>query len=141
MTYATRDHIKEVTPERDLLLLTDFDGAADAVDDTKLDAALTDATAEINGYISKRVTLPLPETPDMLRVVCRELAIYRLHANVGRVTETQEKLRDAAISFLKQVQDGKTSIGDDQDTVQTSEGAVTAEGPERVMTRESLKGF
>jgi len=141
MTYATREDLKAVVPVRDLQLLTDFDGAADTVDDTKLDQALIDATAEVNGYISKRVTLPLADTPDMLRVVCRDLAIYRLHANVSRVTDTQEKLRDAAISFLKQVQDGKTSIGDDDATVETSEGVVTAEGPDRVMTRDSLKGF
>lgn len=143
MSYATVNDLRDTLPPRDLQLLTDHDGAADEIDDSKLTAALRDATAEINGYIAKAVDLPLAEPPDMLRVVCRDLAVYRLYANVSRVTETQEKLRKAAISYLEMVGEGKVSIGDGTggNEVQTSEGAVTVEGPERVMSRDALKGF
>ncbi len=143
MTYASIDDLKATIPARDLALLTDFDGAGDTVDDDRLAAALRDGAAEINGYIAKVVTLPLVAPPDMLRVVCRDLAIHRLYANAGRVTETQEKLRDASVSYLRMVRDGKVSIGDEDGgaEIQTSEGVATVEGPERVMTRDSLRNF
>lgn len=143
MTYALITDLKATIPPRDLVLLSDLDGAADAVDDVRLEAALRDATAEINGYIAKAVKLPLQDPPDMLRVVCRDLAVHRLYANVGRITDTQTNLRDAAISYLKMVRDGKVSIGDADGgaEVQTSEGVVSVEGPDRVMTRDSLRRF
>jgi len=143
VTYALITDLKATIPARDLQLLSDLDGAAGAVDDLRLEAALRDATAEINGYIAKAVKLPLEDPPDMLRVVCRDLAVHRLYANVGRVTETQDKLREAAIAYLKMVRDGKASIGDAEGgaQVQTSEGAVSIEGPDRVMTRDSLRRF
>ncbi len=141
MSYASVDNLKAVIPPHDLALLTDFDGAANEADDARLAQALEDATAEMNGYLAKVVTLPLASTPDYLRVVCRDLAVYRLYANLSRVSEDQQNLRDAAVSYLKMVQNGKTSIGDATDTVQTSEGVVTAEGPDRVMTRDSLRRF
>ncbi|MBO6789519.1 MAG: DUF1320 domain-containing protein [Dinoroseobacter sp.] len=143
MTYATPADLQAVIPDRDLKLLTDWDGIADTIDETKLQEALDDATAEINGYIAKRASLPLSEPPRMLLVVARDLAVYRLFANAGRVTETQEKLRDAGITYLEKVADGELSIGDETggDEEPTSPGVVMEEGPERVMTRESLERF
>ncbi|APE43653.1 hypothetical protein BOO69_09670 [Sulfitobacter alexandrii] len=143
MTYATVDDLKQTIPNRDLALLTDFDGAGDTVDDSRLEAALRDGTAEVNGMISKVVALPLDNPPDMLRVACRDIAIHRLYANAGRVTETQQKLRDAAMSYLRMIRDGKVSIGDSEGgaEVEASEGAMTIEGPERVFTRDSLRRF
>jgi len=143
MTYATVDDIKTTVPARDLELLTDHSDAADTIDDAKISQALSDATAEINGYIAKRVTLPLADPPDMLRVACRDIAIHRLHANVGRVTETQDKLREAVVAYLIMVRDGKVSIGDETGGYeeQTSPGVVIDEGPDRVMTRDTLRNF
>ena len=143
MTYATPADLKAVIPDRDLKLLTDWDGTADTIDDTKLEAAIDDATAEINGYIAKRANLPLAEPPRMLLVVARDLAVYRLFANAGRVTETQENLRKAGIAYLQKVADGELAIGDETggDEEPTSPGVVIDEGPDRVMTRESLERF
>lgn len=143
MTYATAQDLVDRIPERDLQLLTDFSGAANAVDARKITDALEDATAQINSYIAKVVTLPLAETPAMLSVVCRDLARYRLYANIGRVTETETKLHDAAVAYLRSVRDGAASIGDEtaENTVEASEGAVSVEGPDRVMTRDSLQSF
>lgn len=143
MTYASPQDIVDRLPERELQLLTDFNGQADAIDGGKIANALDDAAAEINSYIAKVVTLPLASVPAMLSVVCRDLAIHRLYANVGKVTETQDKLRDAAISYLRSVQAGDASLGDETaaDTVEASEGAVMVEGPDRVMTRDSLARF
>ena len=143
MTYALITDLKATIPNRDLELLSDMDGAVGTVDDARLEAALRDAAAEINGYIAKAVQLPLQSPPDMLRVVCRDLAVHRLYANVGRVTETQDKLRDSALAYLRMVRDGKTSIGDADGgaEIHTSAGSMTIEGPDRVMSRDSLRNF
>jgi phage gp36-like protein len=143
MTYASLEEIKAVIPERDLILLTDDTGAADTVDDAKVILALEDATAEINGYLSKRVTLPLENPPRILAVHCREIARYRLFANRGTVTETIQKMYDASIVYLKMVAEGKVSIGDEdaEDTVDSTPGVVISEGPERVMSRKTLGSF
>lgn len=145
MTYATPNDLKAAIPEGDLRLLTDWDGAADLTNDATLLGALKDATAEVDSYIAKKVSLPLASPPHMLNVVCRDLAFCRLYANVGRMTETQEKLRTAAISYLTKVSEGKVSIGDDGDgigdPVETSPGVVLSEGDGRTMTRQSLKAY
>lgn len=142
-TYATPNDLKAAIHPDDLALLTDWIGSADTADDTKLQAALDDATAEIDSYISKRVSLPMENPPRMLLVACRDLAMFRLYANVGRITDAQTNLRDASIQYLKAVSRGDLAMGDETpgDEVQSSPGVVIAEGPPRVMTRDSLKGF
>ncbi len=79
----------------------------------------------------------------MLSVICRDLAVYRLYAHAGRITETQDKLRDEAIRYLRNVADGTLSIGDEiaGDQIETSPGVVIDEGPDRVMTRDKLRSF
>lgn len=144
MTYATIDDLKAVIPARDLQLLTDFDGTVDAPDDAKLQEALDDATAEIDGWIAKRVTLPLADPPRMLMVVCRDIALHRLYANTGApVPEQFGKLREGALVYLKNVSEGRLSIGDDTsgNEVKVSPGLVLDEGDDPVFTRDSLSGF
>ena len=60
MPYASVDQLKEVIPARDLELLTDFEHSGEP-SDTRLQRALVDATAEINGYITKVVKRPLAD--------------------------------------------------------------------------------
>ncbi len=60
MPYASVDQLKEVIPARDLELLTDFEHSGEP-SDTRLQRALVDATAEINGYIAKVVKRPLAD--------------------------------------------------------------------------------
>lgn len=143
MTYASVDDLKAVMPAHDLQLVTDWDGASDTIDDAKITSALEDATAEINGWIAKRVTLPIANPTRMLLVTCRDLARYRLHANIGTIPEDITKLRDGAIAWLKAVSRGEVSIGDEigGDEIDASPGAVVEDGSEPVFTRDSLKGF
>lgn len=143
MTYASVDDLKAVVPAADLSLLTDHDGVSDVIVEQRIVGALEDATAEVDGYIAKQVTLPLENPPRMLMVCCRDIALHRLYANIGHITATQDKLREGAIQYLRSVADGKLSIGDETsgDEIQTSPGAIVIEGPARVMTRETLKSF
>lgn len=140
--YASAADLTAVIPPHDLRLLTDFDGVVDATDSAKVDAALRDATGEIDGYIAKAVTLPLATVPTMLATICRDLALYRLYANIGNVPETQQKLRDQAVSTLRDISKGVVSIGDEAgDDIVTSPGVAMTDGSERELTRKKLKGF
>ena len=142
MPYASVDQLKEVIPARDLELLTDFERSGTPSDD-RLVRALDDATAEINTYIGKVVTLPLVEPPHILVVICRDLAMHRLYVNLGHDMTTYQRLRKDAIEALKSIRDGETAIGDDGDgpSELTSPGVAMTDGPERQLTRDSLKGF
>ncbi|WP_150297794.1 gp436 family protein [Salipiger aestuarii] len=142
MTYASADQLKSVIPDNDLALLTSFAGGA-ATSDARIEQALADATAEINTYIAKVVTLPLADAPHILTVLCRDLAMHRLYTNLGHNPETYDRLRKDAVATLKAIAKGETSIGDDGDgdSTLTSPGVAMTDGPERQFTRDRLKGF
>lgn len=142
MTYASTSDLKSVIPERDLAALTDFEGAAEMPVDQRLQAALVDATAEIDGYIAKQVRLPLADPPHVLTVICRDLAVWRLYRNLGHDAERIKALRADALSWLRDVAAGRVALGDDDTPAQpTSGGVAMTEGPDRVFTRDSLRGF
>lgn len=143
MSYASLSDLKAGIPPRDLIQLTDFEGSSDEVDDTRLQAALDDASAEIDSRIAKAVTLPLASPPHILVVLCRDLAVHRLYSNVGMVTEAQTALRSAAVAFLEKVGRGELSLGGtgDEPPQTTSPGVAMTDGPERLLTRDRLKGF
>ncbi|WP_313352645.1 phage protein Gp36 family protein [Paracoccus sp. (in: a-proteobacteria)] len=142
MSYASVDQLKAVIPVSDLELLTDFERGGEP-SDTRLQQALTDATAEINGYIAKVVKRPLADTPQILTVICRDLAMHRLYLNLGHDMTSLDKVRKNWIDTLKSIQRGESAIGDDGDGPDqlTSPGVAMTDGPERLFTRNSLKGF
>ena len=142
MAYETVERFKRRVPRADLVRLTDFDGSEE-VDDDRIAGALEDASAEINSYIAKVVDLPLANPPRHLAVICRDLALHRLYVNIGHDMEAQQSLRSDAISYLKKVAAGELALGDAPagSAKITSPGVAMTAGPDRRMTRDSLRGF
>lgn len=142
MTYASVSQLKAVIPARDLELLTDFEREGDSAA-WRLVQALEDATAEINSYIAKVVKRPLADPPHILTVICRDLAVHRLYLNLGHEMTSLNKVRQTWIEKLKSVQSGESALGDDGDgpDVVTSPGVAMTDGPERHLTRDSLRGY
>ncbi|WP_411836706.1 gp436 family protein [Paracoccus sp. ME4] len=140
--YATVAQLKEVITPRDLELLTDFERGG-APSDARLEQALADATAEINSYIGKVVRRPLIDPPHILTVICRDLAMHRLYLNLGHDMTSLDKVRKNWIETLKSMQSGETSIGDDGDgpDQMISPGVAMTDGPERLFTRDRLRGY
>lgn len=68
MSYASVADLKAVIPARDLALLAGFDQGDAAASDARLAQALTDASAEIDGYLRRQVSLPLADPPHTLNV-------------------------------------------------------------------------
>ena len=80
MSYATPADIINRYPNRDLVQLTNENPTITTVNTTVLQQALNDASAEIDGYIGGRFTLPLTDPPAVLSRLASDVAIYRLQA-------------------------------------------------------------
>lgn len=141
MPYAlTADMIARYGTD-DLIRLTDRTGSLDVIDTAVLTTALDDASAEINGYLTKRYSLPLANPPRILVTYCCDIAYYRLLGTQEIAQAT--KLYESAIDFLKRVARGEVSLGDETpgDSQAASPGPVFEEGPDRVFGRDQLKSF
>lgn len=142
MAYASVADLKAVIPARDLELLSEFEVGDGVAADRRIAQALDDASAEIDGYLRRQIKLPLAEPPHTLNVYCRDLALWRLYRNLGHDAERLRDLRAGAISWLKDVAAGKVALGDDDTPpVETSGGVVMTDGPARLLTRDSLRGW
>ncbi|CAK0742124.1 DUF1320 domain-containing protein [Azospirillaceae bacterium] len=71
--------------------------------------ALQRASAEIDGYLCQQHALPLSPVPPMLRVVCCDIAYYRLH--IEKPPEEVVTLYDRAVRWLQGVAAGKIGLG------------------------------
>lgn len=120
----------------------------DAVRETKIleiiEAAIDDADAEIDGYLAKRHAIPLLEVPKMVEKLSKDIAIYNLFSRRGIDEQDREKnyltRYNAAISFLKLVASGQTSIGLEEPKKQAVNGFKMSSN-ERLFTRDSMKGL
>ncbi|MBU2967061.1 DUF1320 family protein [Amphritea sp. 2_MG-2023] len=138
--YATRSDMTNRFGEEELILLTDRDGTTGAIDDTVLNQALADASAEVDGYIGGRYTLPLPTVPDVLVRICCDIARYLLHDE--HAPERIEKRYDNSINFLGKLGSGKISLGmPDEGGASPSNNTAQMCSDGRVFGRQNSKGF
>ena len=131
-------------PNRDLVQLTNEDPTITTVNTTALQQALDDASAEIDGYLGGRFTLPLSDPPVVLHRLACDVAIYRLQSlrPLHDLADARRRYDDA-IAMLSKVADGTLSLGIavDGQEVANSQGAEQSAGPTRVFNRTSMKGF
>ncbi len=80
MSYATAQDMINRYPNRDLVQLTNEDPTATTINTTPITQALTDASAEIDGYIEGRFTLPLTDPPAVLNRLTTDIAMYRMQS-------------------------------------------------------------
>lgn len=79
MAYCTVAEMTARFGEIELAQLTDLEDR-ETVNDATVQAAITDASGEIDSYLSGRYALPITDAmPDMLRAGCMDLARYRLY--------------------------------------------------------------
>ncbi len=80
----------------------------------RIDAALADATALIDGYLAKRgYALPLSPVPPLVAAWCRAIGRYLLHKNRKGIESTDRIARgySDALRLLEQTALGKFSLG------------------------------
>jgi phage gp36-like protein len=81
MTYATLQDLLERFGEAELIAASDRT-ASNQIDATRVDAALVDADAEIDGYLASRHRLPLAKPHPLLKLLAANVDV-----SVGQIAE------------------------------------------------------
>lgn len=113
---------------------------------TLCEAAISDACAEIDGYLAKRYSVPFQNVPAAIRKFTKDIAVYNLVSRMGIEEDTREKTflnrYNAAVKFLLEVAKGNISIGADEN----GGGAAAGDGfrmnsSGRIFSRDSMRGW
>lgn len=108
MMYATVTDLVERFSEREVIELTDLENVGQ-IDQAVANRALTDATAEIDGYLATRYRLPIAEAaPRMLSLLCTDIARFRLQTGVS--TEQARERYEDAVATLKGIARGEINL-------------------------------
>ena len=152
MAYATANDMTARYPNRDLVQLTNEDPTQTTVNTVAVEQALGDASAEIDGYLESRFTLPLSDPPAVLTRLTCDIAMYRLQTlrPLHDVADARKRYEDA-IELLVRVARGEVTLGlapDNTEPAAATGSVVTQAGgdasealPRRVFDRGSLKGY
>lgn len=109
-----------------------------AVDQDKVDSALSDASAEMNTYLGSVYSLPLTDPNPYLKTICCDITRFRLWDDA--VSEEVRKRYEDAVAWLKKVVKGDVSLGIENQ--EESFYATTSRSSlDREFTRSKLDGF
>jgi len=144
VSYATAQDVINRYPNRDLVQLTNEDPTATTVNDTPITQALADASAEIDGYIEGRFTLPLADPPAVLNRLTTDIAMYRMQSlRPLHDLEDARKRYEDAVAMLVKVAAGELTLGLSADGQEPPVPALEekVQGPNRVFSRKKLRGY
>jgi phage gp36-like protein len=105
--YCTSDDLLTRFGMDEIIQLSDHDNTG-AINTTVVDQAITDASAEIDGYISSAYDLPLSETPALLNLYACDIARYRLFGD-GAFEAVTERY-NIALKYLRDIASGKVQL-------------------------------
>ncbi|MES0068791.1 DUF1320 domain-containing protein [Mesorhizobium sp. M0074] len=141
--YAVQQDLVDRFGATELIQLTDRTNIPPStIDGVVVGRALADADGVIDGYIGKQFTLPLSVVPPVLTKVAADLARYYLHGEAADKESIVSRNFANAISWLKDVSKGLILIEEEGETPeQAGGGAIKTSAPNRVFTRDKLRGF
>lgn len=140
--YCTLADILNQIPEETVIQLTDDDNLG-VVDQVKVDEAIANAGAVIDGYCSARYLIPFETVPPIIKPIAVDLVIYNLYA---RRVETMPEVRAAnqknATKLLVDISTGKIMLGSMAATAATSQqqSPQITSNP-RIFSRDKMKGL
>lgn len=108
--YATKQNLIEKYDEKTLIFFSSKSRTG-TMNDVVISAGLTEASAIIDGYISKQYDLPLTSVPVLLVGYCVDITIHNLATGKGMMTDEITRRYDNAIKFLKDVAKGLMGLG------------------------------
>lgn len=148
MPYASQTDIVDLYGAN-ALVVADRDG--DGVPDAEAVArALNLSSGEMDTYIGRRYSLPLPALTDSsaahLTQLCVDIAVYRLALSQD-VATTEHRIRyEDALSVLTKIADGRAALslappatGEEGESEVTGPQPIVAGGPERLFSREKMR--
>lgn len=139
MPYTTQQNLIERFGESEIVALSDRDGD-DVIDAAVMAKALADADAEIDSYIGKAYALPLATVPARVVDLAQDIALYKLYAS-NPPEDVVRRYKDA-LAFLVNVSKGLAVLpGLDGAEPAPASAGVDVSGPDRIFSRDSLKGL
>lgn len=109
MTYATKQDLLDRDASFVWTVATSSDDN-EQLDDIAIEACLSDATDEINSFLT-RFQLPLATVPSIINRLCISMAFYWLADRDASVTDLVQKRYDDALQTLREIQAGKRNLG------------------------------
>lgn len=142
MPYAAPSDISALYGPDLLARLTDTDGNG-VTEPGTVERALVYADAEINAFVGVRYALPLPSTPDLVKLIAIDIAVYRLASDHLRLTDEIIRRYENAVRQLKDIGAGKAVLP----ITAATGGAVAAppdmtiivDAPPRIFDRDTLR--
>ena len=152
MSYSTRTEVREMIKDDALNAIIGDTFIEEPAQREELvapiiDAAISDADGEIDGYLAKRYAVPLAPVPKVINKFSKDIAVYNLFSRIGIDEGTDQKTYlnryNAAVKFLTLVAEGKVSIGADADGDPAAAAAIgfTVQSNPRLFSREQLAGL
>ena len=126
-----------------LVQLTDRTNTpASTVDATVVARHIGDAASLIDSYLVKNYTLPLTAVPASLEKVAADLAIYFIAGDTVEKDSAIDRGYRDALRWLEQVARGQVALEAEGIVPPASgDGRVQLRGPDRIFSRDSLRGF
>ena len=107
--------------------------------------AISDACAEIDGYLAKRYRVPFGKTPQVINKFAKDISVYNLVSRTGIDESEREKTilnrYNAAINFLLAVAKGTIDIGvEEKGGSSEAANVFKMKSLGRVFSRDSVRG-
>jgi len=145
MPYATPSDITTAYgPDALFAADRDGDGAADA---GIVEAALADASAEIDSFLANRYSLPLDGAHAVLTRICIDIAIYRMASTADVVSDAMRTRFEDAQKALHDFSSGKRRLVMPDPEAEEGEPSIDGpqpivqDGPPAIFGRNSTRGL
>jgi len=140
MSYCVKDDLLGQISLDQLIQLTD-DNSTHVENSELITQAIADADGEIDGWVGKRISVPLSPVPDIVRKMSTDIAIYNLFARRQGAPEDRKDRYKNAITFLRSVAEGKATLGADSPggTPQATPVVITSQT--RIFSRTTMEEF
>ena len=141
MTYAIQSDLEERMMPDLLVTLTD-DNEDEAADTAVIEAALEDASAEIDQALARRYVTPIDPAPDILRRWCVDLAMVNLFLRKKHALPSEHAARaELTRRVLEAISGGMTGLVGAQPTLDALESENTQRGETSAFRGESLEEY
>lgn len=144
MPYSTVADIKNLITEASVVQLTD-DEQLGAVNQARVDAAISSADELIDGFLRSRYTLPLASAPPLLRDLSVDIAVYRLYDRrfSASMPESIKAKYDNALKLLGMIQKGQVQLGADDPAESDGGGSYASNktSDSRAFTKDVLDQY
>lgn len=123
------------------LTAVEVSAASPRIDTARLQSALDDAQAEVDGYLAGRYATPLSAVPALVTTIVFDLAVARLWR--AELPEGVKDRRDRAQAQLRDLAKGVLTLAGAAglDPAALAPAPVLIETTERLFTRKTLRGF